>query len=842
MKRSLCFFALIIILSIEAFAQGNGGSAASSASSTGKADDGSKVVGGVTVPAEKLRPVTIPKAVSAPIIDGKIDDEAWKNAAVFKDFYQTQPGYNVPASKPTEVYMVYDEHNLYVAFKCFDEKDKIRATVAKRDNVFGEDNVRMWLDTYNDQRRAYVLGFNPYGVQQDGIFTEGQGPDFSIDIVMESKGVIEDWGWSVEVKIPFKSIRYTAGKGKQWGFSVARNIDRLNDEFDEWLPDDRNVSGFLIKHGHITGLDDVKWERTVEIVPSFTAKTTGKRVRNIPRYLPGAANDPGRFENGPIKGDPGLNLKYTITPSVTLDAAINPDFAEIEADAPVVTANQRFPIFFQEKRPFFLEGAEIFQSPIAMYYSRNIVDPDAAVKLTGKLGKTSFGILGAIDRAPGNYSDEDRSDPTTFPSIKEFVDKKAYFAVLRLKRDFGKENYIGFFSTFRTFPEQHTVNASVDAKIKFNPKLVSAMQINFTNSKRCFFQATFEPLKDPLQAAQNKAICGTGMTGGALNASQYNQYRVRDGFAYYANFDYTTERHGWNLEIGGRSHDYRPDVGFRRQTDNNWINFYNRYSTKSKPKAKLINGTWAQFAGYNYDFKGRIQSWDVGTNINASFQHSIFLYAETGTEFQKIYEEEFGLKREPTRPFGTFLDQGTRERHGQWFSTNINQVVNKHFNYGAFVGFIHNAFDYFHYDFSPAANSYLLNPGTGNQFDAQVAVSYKPINALSMSGSYTKSRLVRDDTHKLAYSTDLATVKATYQFTRFIFARVRVDYDRQSRNYSGQALFGWNPNPGTAFYIGYNDNFNYFGWNPYTGIQQPGFARNERTFFIRGSYLFRKSF
>ncbi|MEP6705794.1 MAG: carbohydrate binding family 9 domain-containing protein, partial [Acidobacteriota bacterium] len=168
---------------------------------------------GIEIPPEKARPVTIPKINPAGIvIDGKPEEEMWKTASVFKDFYQTSPGDNTAPSKPTEVLMMYDEKNLYVAFKCWDEKDKVRASVAKRDNVYGEDNVRMWIDTYNDQRRAYVLGFNPFGIQQDGIFTEGNGADFSVDIVMESKGVIEDWGWSVEVKIPFKSLRYSAGK------------------------------------------------------------------------------------------------------------------------------------------------------------------------------------------------------------------------------------------------------------------------------------------------------------------------------------------------------------------------------------------------------------------------------------------------------------------------------------------------------------------------------------------------------------------------------------------------------------------------------------------------------
>jgi len=162
----------------------------------------------VTVPAEKATPIRVTKFEKPPVIDGKLDDDAWKNAVVLKDFYQISPGDNTPPSKPTEVMMGYDARFLYFAFHCFDEPDKVRATVAKRDNVFGEDNVRIYLDTFNDQRRAYLLGWNPLGVQQDGIYTESQGTDFSVDIVMESKGSITSDGYVVEVAIPFKSLRY----------------------------------------------------------------------------------------------------------------------------------------------------------------------------------------------------------------------------------------------------------------------------------------------------------------------------------------------------------------------------------------------------------------------------------------------------------------------------------------------------------------------------------------------------------------------------------------------------------------------------------------------------------
>ncbi len=801
----------------------------------------------IVLPPEKANPVKINKIMAEVVIDGKLDDAMWKAAAVFKDFIQTGPGDNIAPSKPTEVYITYDEKNLYVGFKCWDERDKIRATVAKRDEVFGEDNVRIWLDTYNDQRRAYVLGWNPLGIQQDGIFTEGQGADFSVDIVMESKGVIEDWGWSVEAKIPFKSLRYTAGKGKLWGFNAARNIDRLNDEFDTWMPDDRNVSGFLIKFGKIGGLDEIKTERTLEIVPSITISETGSRKRTIPIstanangfdpiFNPNGTIDPGRFVNDPIKKDLGLTLKYTITPNITLDAAINPDFAEIEADAPVVSANQRFPIFFQEKRPFFLEGVEIFQSPLQPFYSRTIIDPDIAAKLTGKVGKTSFGFLVASDNAPGNYSEDERNDPVISPRISGFVDKNAYFGVLRVKQDFGKENNIGFFSTARVFPLQRNFVSGFDGVFKLNPKTVLQFQVLGTHSKRFFYN----PDEDR------------------------SRYKVGNGVGYYLSVDYTTDRHGWYTEAIGRSRNFRADAGFTRRTNTNSVFFANRISTKSSPKAKIIRASWQQFGRYAYDWDGRTQSGFVGNNFQLNLQGNTFVNTEFGTSYEHIYEDEFGARRNPVlNRQGAFFGSPERRAIQPYFSFNINKTVNKRISLYGFVGSIWNALDF---DFgagnryprvSPAYLGFLeryfqnpdsgenpprLDPGRGRQFDVNVGGEYKPVDPLRISLDYTKSKLTRNDNGRTAFDTNIFTLRSTYQFTRFIFTRLRVDYDTLSANTSGQALLGWNPSPGTAFYVGYNDNFNYNGYSPFTGQFEPRFERNSRTFFIRASYLFRKSF
>lgn len=788
--------------------------------------------GAVNLPPEKLRPMHIPKMESALIIDGRPDEEAWKQAAVFKDFYQTYPGNNTSPSKPTEFRMMYDEKHLYVAWKCWDEKDKIRATVAKRDNVFSEDNVRMWLDTFDDQRRAYVIGFNPLGIQADGIFTEGRGADFSVDIVMESKGVIEDWGWSVEAKIPFKSLRYKTGKGTLWGFNVARNIDRLDDEFNQWLPENRNNSAFLSQHGKISGLDDIKYERTLEVVPSVTLSETGSRVQ---------ANEvaAGRFVNQPVKHQIGVNLKYTISPSVTLDAAINPDFAEIEADAPVVTANQRFPIFFQEKRPFFLEGADIFTSPLQVFYSRNIVDPDVALKLTGKLGKTSFGILAASDNAPGNYSENERNDPNVRPRIDEFLDKNSLFAVVRVKRDFGAENNIGFFGTYRDFPEQKNLLSGIDGRIKFSPKLVGAFQVVGTTSRRCFFDPEFEPTLNPLQAASNQAICGGGTFGGvSVLGSPYNQYKTGNGLGYYVNLDYTRETRGWFFEAGGRSKFYRADSGFTRQTNTNFLFFFHRLSTKSDSKKKIIRAQWNQMGGVDYNWDGKLTSFNVETNGNISLKRNTFINASIGTAYSKIFEEEFGLKRSPTRPLGTFLGDPTRSTWQRFGSVNFEQTPNKRISYGFFLGTILNSLDYFYYD--PATG--LQDPGPGSQRDAEVFVRVTPVDPFTFSVSYNKSRLTRNDNRIRSFDSDIVSVRSTYYFTRFLFTRFRLDYDGTDKNYAGQALFGWTPSPGTALYAGYNDNLNRNSINPYNGEFERGFQRNSRTFFIRMSYLFRKSF
>jgi len=851
-KQLLWLVCALCVFCTTVAAQANSASPSPTPSANSKSNSSADNAKRAVIPPEKAKPIVIPRFDKPPVIDGKLDDEIWKQAAVFKDFLQVSPGDNIAPSRPTEMMIGYDARTFYLAFHCYDEPDKVRANIAKRDEIFEEDNVRVFLDTFNDQRRAYLVGFNPLGVQADGIMTEGSGTDFSVDIVMESKGMLTSDGWTVEVAIPFKSLRYEAGKGKLWGIHAWRNIDRFNDEIDSWMPLSRDISSQLSQEGHLTGLEGISTERTLEVIPSLTLSETGKRVNALsvgdlaadPTRL-----DPGRILNQPIRAEIGVTAKYSLTPTVTLDLAINPDFAQVEADQTVVTANQRFPIFFEEKRPFFLEGIDIFKTPIQAVHTRSIVDPDLAVKLSGKRGKNTFGILLASDNAPGNFTEEERLDAGSFPVIQRFVDKNAYVGILRLKRDIGTGSNIGLLLTSYNFIENHNQLGGIDGRFKLSKQKTLSFQVLGTTSRMCFQ----EPALDTHRPGPSDG-CFAGYSpipGNAFRpAETRNYFRTGNGFAY--NFSYNRDgRHFYyGFNGNGQTRDYRARVGFTRRTNSNFAGGYVGYSSEPKPKAKMISWNLSSNAGMNFNWQGLSQAAYQETSVSFNFQRSTYVGFGAGVGYERLFEEEFGLKRTATHG-GAFF--GGPERSTIQFNPYIYAGTrpSKKYALNTFMSYGRNSFDF---DFgaepkypraSPAAladPSAPLDPGPGASFNLELEGEYKPTNELSMSLSYEKSRLRRNDTRLLAYVDDIISFRSTYQFTRFIFLRARVDYDTLASNARGQFLFGWTPNPGTAFYAGYNDDLTRNGFNPFTGQLEPGFRRNGRTFFIKMSYLFRRSF
>ena len=773
--------------------------------------------------------VRIPRLESAPVIDGQLDDAVWRNAALFGDFLQTNPGDNVAPTHPTEFMMGYDAKNLYMAFRVKQDRNTVRATVARRDNIFNDDYVLVHLDTFNDQRQAYLLFFSPLGIQADGTFTEGRGEDYSLDIVMESKGVLTEDGFTIEVAIPFKSLRYEAGRDKRWGLHINRRVKYKNNEYNSWMPTNRSVSGWLNQAGHITGLEGIETTRQLEINPSITLSESGRRTRYT------FDNDPaGRYVNDGIKGEFGTTAKFSLTPAITLDFAYNPDFAQVEADAPVTTANQRFPIFFPEKRPFFLERIDIFRSGLDVVNTRAIIDPDVAVKLTGRRGRNTFGLLYASDNAPGNYSKDERqglfecqlarqTDPTVECGIERFVDKNAHIGILRVKRDIGSQHNLGIFATTRHFIEQHNNTGGLDGRFRLSPKTVTEFQVLGTTSRANFYDPDLDR----------------------------TLYRTGNGFGYRAYLERADRNLYMNYLAIGRTRDYRADVGFTQRYDSNYLGSYIRYETDRDRKKAIIYKRVQNATNITYDWRGRSQYEITDTSGMLALQRQTYVQAGFQFGYERVFEHEFGANRTSTRPgafFGPDPERSSPFKAIQWF---VETTPNKQFFAFFFMDYTWGLMDYDlgnGPDFPRASRAALLNPdngydpGPGNQLFIDSSFRYQPTAAFQTQLNYNKRRLVRHDTGLVAFDDNIFSSRSTYQFSRNTFARLRLDYSTLSKHFRPQLVVGWTPNPGTALYLGYNDDVSYNGYNPFTGRFEPGFQGNGRTFFIKASYLFRKSF
>lgn len=825
MRLKLTVVTWLVLTAFEASGQQPPGTTDASVGVSQKTGLSSTTKPALDLPADKAQPVSIPRFKTPPVIDGRLDEEAWGQAAVLKTFYQVEPGDNIAPSRETIALLGYDEQNLYIGFRAYDDAGKVRATVAKRDAVSDDDNVRVLLDTFNDQRKAYLLIFNPIGVQADAVFTEANGEDYSFDIVMESKGTLTDVGYTIEVAVPFKSLRYRAGPGQVWGINVLRRIKHLDNELDSWMPISRDRSGTLNQEGHITGLEDIAKARSIEVNPSLTLSETGKRQPTLSSAaLLGnpSLTDPGRFVNKPLEVDPGVTLKFVVNSTVTLDLALNPDFAQVEADQLVVTANQRFPIFFEEKRPFFLEGIEIFQTPLNTVHTRTIVDPDVAIKLTGKRKRNTFGLLLASDNAPGSFSEEELTDPSILPGIRRFVGKNAYIGVLRLKHDIGEDSSVGLIGTAYSFIENHNYLGGVDGRFRIDPQTVLTFQVLGTTSRRFFFDPDL-----------GKSV-----------------YRTGNALGYSFNLNRAKRHFGLTLRGEGFTRDYLAQVGFTRRVRTNQDELTLQYKSEPKPKAKLISWLLQSKSSIRYDFQARLQNWDQSPQVSFNFKNQTFLtlYGFFGRE--RLFEEEFGRKRSATSS-GAFFGDPERGTYYKGIGFDVGTVPSK--KYSLYLGSSY-ATGFFDFDFgagprfprvSPAALNdpgAPLDPGPGNKWVAYASLTYQPTDALRISFDYTKTSLFRVDTKRYAFDDNIYQARATYQFTRFTFARARVDYDTLSLNMRGQFLFGWTPNPGTSFYVGYNDDLNRNGFNPFTGQVETGLRRNGRTFFIKMSYLFRRSF
>lgn len=722
----------------------------------------------------------------APVIDGRMDDEAWAGAARIEGFHQVQPGDNLAPSQPTTVLIGYDRRALYLAFHAADTSGRVRATLARRDAIADDDIVGVYLDTFRDRRRAYYIFFNPYGIQADGIYTEGRpDPDLTVDLVIDSKGTIDadGNGYTVEAAIPFASLRYERDRGGAspgWRLHVQRFIRRDRNEQISWMPLSRSRSSLLDQAGSLGELTDIGEGRPLEIIP--TSVVTDDRA-----------------SNGSSNADlaPGISVNFGMTPTMNVAFTANPDFAQVEADQLVLTANQRFPIFYDEKRPFFLEGIDVFQTPINLMHTRTIVDPDYALKLTGRQGRTTIGVLYADDGADG-----------------------AKKGVFRLKRDVGRESTVG--ATMTTVEDGETFSrlVSADTRMRLSDQTVLTAQIAGS-----FADVPFRDL-------------------------EFGGLRQRDGrgVGYHAKLERRGRHVVTALTASGSSADYRADLGFVRRMNINTVNLTTTYNSEPRPDARLILWTATNVTVAQWDWQGRANWVYIYPQLHLNFRRQTSLRVFAYRDYERVFEEEFGVRRGPGRA-GAFIGDSERSTSWEGFIVTASTSPNEAF---ALSTSISKSWDVFDYDFgngpkfprvSPAAvikPGAPLDPGAATSTTISGDVTWRPIDALRVSLAASRDTLVRNDNGRIAYDSTLLSWRTTYQFTRFTSVRLRTDWDSANATLRGQYLFGWTPNPGTAIYAGYNDVATIDGYDAVTGGPVAGFRRNGRTLFVKLSYMLRR--
>jgi hypothetical protein len=467
--------------------------------------------------------VTIPRLDTSIDVDGRLDEDAWARAVRLGGFSQYQPVDGRPAEERTEILVWYSPTALHFGIIAHDrEPGAIHATVADRDSLERDDTVTIYLDTFNDRRRAFFFTVNPLGSQQDGVQTEGSynagtrfggTTDKNPDYQWDSVGRVTSEGYVVEVRIPFKSLRYPGNGGQKWGLNIQRKVQRTGYQ-DTWTDVRRASSSFLAQAGAVDGLHDMKRGMVTELQPFVTTASNGSSVA-------------GAFVRDKTDVNPGANLRFSFT-NLSLDATVNPDFSQVESDAGQVTVNERFALFYPEKRPFFLEGIELFSTPSQLVYTRRIVAPAVGGKLTGKFGRLNVAYLSAKEEKNAG---------------------SALFNVARIRADLGADSTAGATVTDRTASGGFNRVAAVDSRIVFAKLYYVQGQVG-----RSWTEA-----------------------GGAR----------RDAPIWLGEFDRTGRAWGFNYKLTGIGEGFQADAGYVPRNDNVEFHAVNRLSWYGKRGAFL---------------------------------------------------------------------------------------------------------------------------------------------------------------------------------------------------------------------------------------------------------------
>ena len=719
----------------------------------------------------------IPK-ISIPVkIDGVLDDAAWSQALKIDVNVELKPTPNAPAPVTTVCYLAYDDKYLYAAFRANDpDPSQIRANLSDRDTPFRDDFVGLIFDTFNDERRGFELFVNPFGVQMDLALDEtkesnSNEEDLSWDTLWNAAGRIDDKGYTVEMAIPFSSLRFQRTHGEQtWGLTPYRNYPRSLRHGMVSAPTDPNNDCLVCQIPKVTGFLGATPGRNVELDPTATAHRTDTRPD-----FPG-----GPLENGRTGEDLGITARWGITPNLTLSGAVNPDFSQVEADVAQLDVNTRFALFYPEKRPFFLEGADFFNSPFNVVHTRTVAAPDWGVKLTGKEGKNGIGLFVAEDSTTNLLL------PGSQGSDAETLDAHTTDAALRYRRDLGSNATVGAVVTHRGGGESGDNYRSdlygIDGR--WRPTASDVITVQALRSGTEYprgFAADF------------------GLSQGTL-----------DGSAERLTYNHSSRNWNWNARIEDVGRDFRADLGFMPQVG---------YSFGT---AGLEHVWWSPKPRAWYS------SITLGGVINETRQYD-------GVVLQRD-QEGYVILRGPLQSVYQ-IDTVRRERfwNGRTFPERINTLYGEIHPVGSvnlsLTAIQGDAIDFLH---TRPTELLRLTPSLGLNLGRHVQLQLDhDLQREEIGGEKLLETNISQMT--LIYQLNIRTFfRAVLQYTDVQLTGLYTAPApaERDRHLFSQLLFSYKINPQTVFFLGYSDNQD----GGRLGQDVTALTRSDRTVFLKLGY------
>jgi len=752
--------------------------------------------------------VNVPRLDAAIVVDGVLDDTPWNEAAVLTGFSQYAPVDGRDAENETEVRVFYSATAIYFGIRAHAAPGSVRATLASRDRIDSDDAIYIFLNPFNDSRQALVFAVNPLGIQSDGALVEGtnnrgggafsalesgrETTDLTPDYVYESKGRVTDRGFEIEIAIPFKTLRFPAARVQSWRLNVTRRVQSSGQE-DSWTPARRAQTSFLAQSGTLDGLTDLRRGLVLDLNPIVTAKADG--FASGTRW----AYDAGRPEFGG-------NVRWGVTPNLTMNGTINPDFSQVEADANQFTYDPRSALFFPEKRPFFLEGAELYNTPNNLIYTRQIAAPLTAVKLAGKAGSTDVALLSAIDDTITSTSGHDHP----------------VFNIARIQRGMRQTSKIG---------------------------LVYTDRIDGPNSNRVFAADTrllFRSIYDlQLQAGGSRTVAD----GRTIWAPIWQAIFNRDG------------RHfGYRYSVNAIHDDFRAASGFisRRGIINASIT--HRATWFGGPEAAIQSYTASMLMNGVFQYK-RVTLGDVWLEKKLHFNNTFKLkggWAASGSTlfesfaFDRAFYQNYRLLSLDSGGSTLLPFTGTPHLHNRDYVFTLNTP-----QFSRFTGSMQYVW---------GRDENFFEWSSADIVFATYSLDWRPTTQLRVSPQYQVQSYHRDTDGSTVGVGRIPRLKVEYQVSRPIFVRFVGEYTSQKQDalrddsrtglpivivdpasgvYSRSdafernrlrvdALFSYQPTPGTVFFAGYSSIMA----EP-NAFASRGLRRTTDGFYVKASYLFR---